>query len=134
MSLSESCIAAVVVSTVMTVALPSLNRAKQTYTLRSAAHDVAARMYFTRIASIVRNRDCRITVTSAASYVIECDEAPWRVIERITMPGGITIEATARPEFHRRGNVAPTATLTVRNRAGSSRRVIVNVNGRVRIV
>src|SRR5262245_60738146 len=104
MSLSESCIAAVVVSTVMTISLPSLNRAKQTYTLRSAAHDVAARMHFTRIASIVRNRDCRITVTSAATYVIECDEAPWRVIERITMPRGITIEASARPEFHRRGN------------------------------
>src|SRR5262245_16999427 len=133
MSLTESCVAAVVVSTVMAVGLPSLNRSRQTYTLRAAAHDVAARMHATRILAIVRNRDCRMAVTSASSYVIECDETPWRLVERITLPKGITIVASARPEFHRRGNVAPTATLTVRNRAGMSRRVIVNVNGRVRI-
>ena len=41
MSLTESCVAAVVVSTVMAIALPSLNRARQSYMLRSAAHDVA---------------------------------------------------------------------------------------------
>ena len=133
MSLTESCVAAVVVSTVMAVALPSLNRSRQTYTLSATAHDVASRMQATRILAIVRNRDCRMAVTSASSYVIECDEAPWRIVERITMPKGITVEASARPEFHRRGNVAPTATFTVRNGARMSRRVIVNVNGRVRI-
>lgn len=133
MSLTESCVAAVVVSAVMAVALPAMNRTRQTYALHAAAHDVASRMQFTRITAIVRNRDCRMTVTSASSYVIECDEAPWRVIERVTMPADITVQASARPEFHRRGNVAPTATLTVRNRAGKSKRVIVNVNGRVRI-
>lgn len=133
MSLTESCVAAVVVSTVMAVALPSLNRSRQTYTLSAAAHDVASRMHSTRILAIVRNQDCRMAVTSASSYVIECDEAPWQIVERITMPKGITVEASARPEFHRRGNVAPTATFTVRNRARMSRRVIVNVNGRVRI-
>ena len=133
MSLTESCVAAVVVSTVMAVAVPSLNRAKQTYTLQAAAHDVAARMHFTRISAIARNRDCRMAVVAAVSYVIECDEMPWRVIERLSMPKGITVEAGARPEFHRRGNVAPTATFTLRNSAGMSQRVIVNVNGRVRI-
>ena len=133
MSLAEFCVAAVVVSTVMAVSLPSLNRARQIYALRSAAHDVAGRMHFARIAAISRNRDCRLTVTSAASYVIECDEGSWRPIERLTMPRGITLNANARPEFHRRGNVSPTATLTLRNSVGAVRRVIVNVNGRVRI-
>jgi Tfp pilus assembly protein FimT len=133
MSLTESCVAAVVVSTVMTVALPSLNRARQTYALRSAAHDVASRMHFARISAISRNRDCRLAVTSAVSYVIECDEGAWRPIEYLTMPRGITLNANARPEFHRRGNVSPTATFTLRNTAGAVRRVIVNVNGRVRI-
>ena len=133
MSLIESCVAAVVVSTVMVTALPSLNRAKQIYTLRSAAYDVAAKMHFARISAISRNRDCRMAVTSASSYVIECDETTWRVIEHITMPRGVTVEANARPEFHRRGNVSPTATLTLRNRAGAMKRIVVNVNGRVRI-
>ena len=133
MSLIESCVAAVVVSTVMVTALPSLNRARQIYTLRSAAYDVAAKMHFSRISAISRNRDCRMAVTSASSYVIECDETTWRVIERITMPRGVTVEANARPEFHRRGNVSPTATLILRNRAGAIKRIVVNVNGRVRI-
>jgi len=133
MSLTESCVAAVVVSTVMTVALPSLNRARQTYALRSAAYDVAARLHFARIAAISRNCDCRVVVTSGGSYVIECDEGSWQAIDRLTMPRGITMEANARPEFHRRGNVSPTATLTLRNTAGAIRRVIVNVNGRIRI-
>jgi len=72
-------------------------------------------------------------VTSASSYVIECDEGSWRTIERLPMPRGITMNANARPEFHRRGNVSPTATVTLRNGVGTIRRVIVNVNGRVRI-
>ena len=133
MSLIESCVAAVVVSTIMVTALPSLNRTRQIYTLRSAAYDVAAKMHFARISAISRNRDCRMAVTSASSYVIECDETTWRVIERVTMPRGVTVEANARPEFHRRGNVSPTATLTLRNRAGAMKRIVVNVNGRVRI-
>jgi Type II transport protein GspH len=133
MSLTESCIAGIVVSTVMAVALPSLNRARQTYVLRSAAYDVAGRMHFTRISAITRNRDCRLSVTSAVSYVVECDDGSWRVIEHLAMPRGVTLSANARPEFHRRGNVSPTATFTLRNTAGAVRRVIVNVNGRVRI-
>jgi type II secretory pathway pseudopilin PulG len=133
MSLTESCVAAVVVSTVMAVALPSLNRTRQTFVLRSAASDVAAKLHFTRISAIGRNCDCRMTVTSAISIVIECDQGAWRTLEKFSMPKGITVEATARPEFHRRGNVAPAATFTVRNAAGGARRIIVNVNGRVRI-
>lgn len=133
MSLTESCIAGVIVSTILAVSLPSLNRARQVYVLRSAAHDVAGRMHFARISAIARNRDCRLSVTSAVAYVIECDEGSWRVIEHLDMPRGITVSANARPEFHRRGNVSPTATFTLRNPAGALRRVIVNVNGRVRI-
>ena len=133
MSLTESCVAAVIISTVMAVALPSLNRTRQTFVLRSAASDVAAKLHFTRISAIGRNCDCRMTATSAALIVIECDQGGWRLLEKFSMPKGITVEASARPEFHRRGNVAPTATFTLRNLGGGKKRVIVNVNGRVRI-
>jgi len=133
MSLTESCVAALVVSTVTAIAVPPINRARNTYALRAAANDVASRMHFARISAISRNRDCRLTVTSSASYVIECDEGSWRIIERLAVPRGITLTANARPEFHRRGNVSPTATFTLRNTAGATRNVIVNVNGRVRI-
>jgi len=101
--------------------------------LRSAAHDVATKMYAAKIAAITRNRDCRLRVTSAASYITECQSSVWEPLETITLPRGITISANARPEFHRRGNVAPAATITVWDSLGHSVRVIVNINGRVRI-
>ena len=133
MSLTESCVAAVVISTTMAVSLPSLHRARQAYMLRSAAYEVAARMHFARIAAISGNRNCRLSVTSSTSYVIECEDKSWQVVASMTTPRGITVEANARPEFHYRGNVTPTATFTVRNKTGGIRRVIVNINGRVRI-
>ena len=133
MSLTESCIAAAVISASMAIALPSLNRASAVYKLRAAAQETASRMQSARISAIARNRDCRMAVTSSVSYVIECQDASWYVIDRVSVPEGITVEANARPEFHRRGNVSPTATFTLRNRHGAVRRVIVNVNGRVRI-
>ena len=133
MSLTESCVAAMILATSMTVALPALNRTMDAYKLQSAASSVASSMQSARIAAITRNRDCRISVTSATTYLIECDEGFWRAVQRFEMPSRTTIEANAKPEFHRRGNVSPTATLTIRNSAGGIKRVIINVNGRVRI-
>jgi Tfp pilus assembly protein FimT len=133
MTLTESCIAAAVVSTFMAIAAPSLVRAKESYALTAAAHEVAARMHATRIEAIVRNQDCRLTVTSATSYVMECQSATWQVIKRMTVSGNVTMTANARPEFHRRGNVSPTGTFTLSNPSGRTTRVVVNVNGRVRI-
>ena len=132
MSLTESCIAAALVSTVMAVSLPSINRARKIYRLRSAAHEVASKMHAARIAAIMRNRDCRMRVTSPVSYVIECEDSAWELIERMAVPEGVTVQANASPEFRRRGNVVPTATFTLRNETGMIR-VIVNVNGRVRL-
>jgi Tfp pilus assembly protein FimT len=133
MSLTESCIAAAIVSTVMAISVPALLRAGETYSLQSAARDTASRMHSARISAIARNRDCRLNVVSGISYVLECQEPAWRVIEQVTLPRGITVSANNRPEFHRRGNVSPTATFTLRNRSGNVLKVVVNVNGRVRI-
>ena len=133
MSLIESCIAAAVVATSVAVALPALNRTMDTYRLNAAAGRVASHIHSARIAAITRSRDCRLSITSAKSYVIECEDTTWQTLERFSMPDRITIEANARPEFHRRGNVSPTATVTLRNPAGALKRVIVNVNGRIRI-
>jgi len=134
MTFTESCVAAAVASTLMAIAAPSLVRAKETYTLSAAAHEVAAKMHATRITAIVRNQDCRLTVTSASSYVMECQSGSlWQVVERVAVSGDIAVTANARPEFHRRGNVSPTGTFTLSNPSGRAARVVVNVNGRVRI-
>jgi hypothetical protein len=89
-------------------------------------------MYSARVTAITRNQDCRLVVTSPSAYVTECQGTAWQVVDRVTLPKGITIAANARPEFHPRGNVSPTATLTLSN-SRRSIRVIVNVNGRVRL-
>jgi hypothetical protein len=90
-------------------------------------------MQAARIDAVTRNRDCRINVISPTSYAVECQGTTWDTVETVQLPRGITITANARPEFHERGNVAPTATLTVWNSSGRNLRVIVNVNGRIRI-
>ena len=133
MSLTETCLGLAIAASVMIIATPSLVRAREEYVLRAAAHDVATKMYAARIAAIARNRDCRLRVTSTISYVIECQGAVWETIDAVSMPRRITISSNARPEFHRRGNVAPAATVTVRDTGGHAVRVIVNINGRVRI-
>ena len=133
MSFIESCLSLVVVSTVAVIAVPQLLKTTEDYTLKSAARDVATRMHTARIRAITRNTDCRLRVTSARNYLIECETPNWSIEESAAVPRGISLSANARPEFHRYGNVAPTATIILRNAAGRQRKVIVNNGGRIRI-
>ena len=133
MSLLESCAAIAIISTVTVFAAPSLIKARENYELDAVARQVAGKMQWTRIKAISRNRDCRIRVLSPVSYVIECQEVGWETAEMVTLPRAFRITATASPEFHGRGNVAPTATLTVWDRRAKSKRVVVNITGRVRV-
>ena len=133
MSLLETCATIAIVSTVVIFAAPSLIKARENYQLESVARQVAGKMQWTRIKAISRNRDCRIRVNSQTSYVIECQDPDWRADENIQLSRGFRITATASPEFHVRGNVAPTATLTVWDSHSKTRRVIVNITGRVRV-
>src|SRR4051812_43648183 len=133
MSLTEICVAVVIMLTTVAITTPSLLRAREVYVLQATARMVASRMQSARIQAVTRNRDCRLNVTSPTTYIVECQGTAWETIESIAMPRPITITGSARPEFHEHGNVAPTATLTVWDSSGHSVRVIVNVNGRVRI-
>jgi type II secretory pathway pseudopilin PulG len=133
MSLIETCIAVVLVATLTTMAIPSLLQSRDDYLLKSAAADVATQMHQARVRAISRNTDCRLRVTTPVTYAVECQEPVWAVMQSVVLARGFTISATARPEFHRLGNVAPAATLTVKNRAGRARKVVVNTAGRIRI-
>lgn len=133
MSLLESSIAAAVVCTMMAVSVPALMKTQQTYRLQSAARHTASKMQAARIEAITRNLDCRMNVTSGTTYVVECQDPSWKAIESVTLPPGITVSANNKPEFHRRGNVSPTATFTLSDIYGRKLQVVVNVNGRVRV-
>jgi len=133
MTLTEVLIAVTILLTSMAIAIPSLLQTRESYELQSAARMVESRMQSARIHAVTRNRDCRINVISPSTYLVECQGSNWETVETVSLPHGLMASASARPEFHQRGNVAPTGTITVWNSKGRSLRVIVNVNGRVRI-
>jgi hypothetical protein len=133
MSLLESCASIAIVSTLVLFAAPSLMRARENYELDAVARQVAGKMQWTRIKAISRNRDCRIRVSSPTTYVIECQYPDWRPDETVVLPRGFRITSSASPEFHLRGNVAPSATFTVWNSRSRTKLVTVNITGRVRV-
>jgi len=133
MTLLESCVTVTIISITAVVAVPSLVRARENYQLDAAARQLAGNMQWARIKAVSRNRDCRLRVTSPVTYAIECEDPFWKPDENAVLPQGFRITANAAPQFHRRGNVSPTATITVFNSQGRSRRVIVNITGRVRV-
>ena len=133
MTLLESCIAVTIVSITALISLPPLVRAREAYELDSTARQVAGNMQSARIKAITRNRDCRVRVTSAAAYAIECEDPAWKPDTAVALPRGFRITANASPQFHRRGNASPAATITVWSNSGRSKRVIVNITGRIRL-
>jgi hypothetical protein len=90
-------------------------------------------MEWTRIKAISRDQDCRFRITSSSSYVVECKGAIWLTDETVALPAGFQISATATPMFHKRGNAAPAATITVWDRHLNSKSVVVNITGRVKV-
>ena len=133
MSLLESCTAIAIISSITIFGVPSLIKARENYQLDAVARQVAGKMQLTRIKAISMNRDCRIRAISQTSYAIECQYPQWRIEETIDLPRGFRMTATASPEFHARGNVAPTGTLTVWNIHLKTKRIVVNITGRVRV-
>jgi Tfp pilus assembly protein FimT len=133
MSLLEACAGVAIISSIVFLAAPSLIRARESYQLDVVSRQVAAKTQWTRIKAISRNRDCRIRVASDVSYVIECEDSTWRLDETVILPKGFRIAANAAPQFHKRGNASPAGTITISDTHLKSRRVIVNITGRVRV-
>ena len=132
MTLLESSVSVAILAAVAMVAVPSLMRARESYQLDAAARHVAGKMQLARIKAIAGNRNCRIRLLSDVSLIIECQDAAWLPAENFVLPRGLRMSATASPEFHRHGNASPAATIVVWN-SGRSKRVIVNIAGRVRL-
>jgi type II secretory pathway pseudopilin PulG len=133
MSLLESCVAVAIISTAAIVAVPSLVRAREIYELEATARQVAGKLQSARILAVSRNRDCRMRVTSDVSFLIECEDSFWLTEESFVLPRGFRITANAAPRFHRHGNASPTATIGIWDSRSRSKRVIVNITGRVRV-
>ena len=133
MSFLETCTAAAIVSAFLFFAAPSLIRVRDNYQLDQTARQVAGQMQWTRVKAISRDQDCRLRVLTATAYAIECKGSVWLTDETVTLPSGFQITATATPVFHKRGNAAPAATVTIWDRHFNSKSVVVNITGRVRV-
>jgi hypothetical protein len=133
MSLLETCTGIAIVSAVVFFAAPSLIRVRDNYQLDQTTRQVAGQLQWTRIKAISRDQDCRFRVISTTSYVIECKGPVWLGDEAVTLPWGFQITATATPQFHKHGNAAPAATITIWDRHFNSKSVVVNITGRVRV-
>jgi len=133
MTLLESCASLAVLSGVVFFAAPSFIRARDNYQLEGVARQVAANLQWTRIKAIGRDRDCRLRVNSSRSYIIECQDPGWLTDQTVVLPRGFGLSANAAPEFHPRGNAGPAGTVTVTDIHSKTKRIIVNISGRVRV-
>ena len=134
MSFVESCLALVILAIAASLAVPSLLKARNDDLLLAAAHDVATEMHAARIRAINRNSDCRLRAAAPDSYLMECQTGTaWYTVDLQRLPRGLTLTANNRPEFHRFGNVAPTATFTVSDNMARRIQIVVNTGGRIRI-
>ena len=133
MSLLETCTGVAIISAVVFFAAPSLIRVRENYQLDQTTRQVAGQLEWARVKAITRDQDCRFRVVPPGSYVIECKGSFWLTDETVALPAGFLISATANPVFHKRGNAAPAATITVWDRHSNSKSVVVNITGRVRV-
>ena len=132
-TLFEVCLSIAIIGIFAMMAVPSINRAQQSFGLTAIAHEVRTELHRARILAIVRNEDCRLHVTSSIEYRVECQTPAWVPIQLYEMRTGYTVRANNRPEFHPLGNVGPMATITVSNAVGEERRIIVSRSGRIRM-
>ena len=133
MTLFEMCLSAGILTVMAFFAAPSLIQARNNYQLDQVTRQVAANTQWTRVKAISRSRDCRVRVISNMSYVLECLDPVWITNQTITLPSGFQISANASPDFHKRGNAAPAAKLTIRDSHGGFKQVVINITGRVRV-
>ena len=133
MTLLESSVTIAIVSVTALVAIPPLVRARESYELDATVRQVAGNLQSARVKAVSRNRDYRVRVTSSVTYAIEREDPIWKLDEALIIPRGFRITANASPQFHRRGNASPAGTITVSSPSGRSKKVIVNITGRIRI-
>lgn len=129
MSFIEIIVVVALISAVGMIAIPQLMDAQENYRLIAVGSDLMARLQEARILAISRNREHRVRVSSAITYVIE--RSSWtQEGSTQTLPPGFTMTATTSAVFKTRGN-ADGATYTITNANGKVREVIVETSGRI---
>ena len=100
--------------------------------LSDAARQVATDLQQLRMKAIAQNIPYQITFSSSTYVLQKCSGACTNDSGNIVLPEGITVSASAAPQFQPRGTAAASATITLSN--GSAQKwVCVKTVGRVNI-
>lgn len=131
-SVLEITLVVAIVSVVACLSVPPVLRLQESLGIHAAAGLVRSELHRARIQSITRNIDCRLRVTSAVTYLTECQTPEWTPVAFHTMPRGFTITSNNSPEFHPHGHAGPMGTISVWNQHGRRAKIVVGRSGRVR--
>jgi prepilin-type N-terminal cleavage/methylation domain-containing protein len=121
-----------VAAILMAVAIPNFMSTLPGLRLNDAARQIATDLQQIRMKAIAQNLPYQITFSSTTYVLQKCSGSCTNESGNIVVPQGITITATAAPQFQPRGTVASAATIRLSN-GSSNKWVCVRTVGRVNI-
>jgi len=121
-----------VAAILMAIAIPNFMSTLPGLRLNDAARQVATDLQQLRMKAIAQNLPYQITFSTNTYVLQKCSGSCTNESGNIVLPQGITITATAAPQFQPRGTVAAATTIRLSNGA-SNKWVCVRTVGRVNI-
>lgn len=121
-----------IASLLMTIALPNFLSTLPRLRLSDAARQIATDLQQIRMKAIAQNIPYRISFSTTAYVLQKCNGSCVNEGGSIQLPQGISVSASAAPQFQPRGTAASAVTITLSN-GSSSAWVCVRTVGRVKI-
>jgi type IV fimbrial biogenesis protein FimT len=121
-----------VAAILMAIAIPSFMSTLPGLRLNDAARQVATDLQQIRMKAIAQNLPYQITFSTTTYVLQRCGGSCTDESGNIVLPQGITVSASASPQFQPRGTAATAATIQLSN-GSSNKWVCVRTVGRVNI-
>ena len=121
-----------VMGSLIAIAMPRFLATLPGLRLSDAARQVATDLQQLRMKAIAQNIPYQITFSTSTYVLQKCSGSCTNDNGNITLPQGITVTASAAPQFQTRGTAAASATITLTNSAGN-KYVCVKTVGRISI-
>jgi len=121
-----------VAAILMAIAIPNFMSTLPGLRLNDAVRQIATDLQQIRMKAIAQNLPYQITFSSTTYVLQKCSGSCTNESENIAMPQGITITATAAPQFEPRGTVGAATRIRLSN-GYSNKWVCVRAVGRVNI-
>ena len=121
-----------VAAILMAIAIPNFMSTLPSLRLNDAARQVATDLQQIRMKAIAQNLPYQMTFSTTTYVLQKCSGSCTNESGNIVLPQGITITATAAPQFQPRGTAAAATTIQLSN-GSANKWVCVRTVGRVNI-